>query len=625
MLTEQLNIFVFGLLAPYVLPIISQVKTELNTGSSEIIQSSKDKQHIVFHDDDSTDPTHSMLSKDHFSNVLNEPAGKIAAQVLKWVVPQLIACWDDEQINVDRTLTRIINGVFNHPALRDHGDDGAADGRRLMFGVVEQWWAEKGEHEREILRDQLSRDGVEKGRNHKAGVHDKGHGCGKPLGMPTYKTAGSSGAVGGPAAEAILGGMTSPGGNAGSAEAGRLAGEALGGGALGGIVGGIVGGLGGDLLGQAFSGSDTKKQTYQNERYEADGSYTQSVTQTGYNQSRHGGGGQQRYGQAEYTRTDVSGGGRREEYQRYEQGGGHDGSGYGQRVTQESRPTYGGGYEKTTETRYERSGGEWHSEVRREGRDARGQSYEESERYEGGSHHKKESDSDGDKKGKKHKKKHHKNDKHDSDSDNDKYKGYGERQRGYNTEERSSRERRGYGEDRPGYGEGHDSRQGGREYGSHYKKESDSDENKDGKKHKKKHRKHEKHDSDSGDDNHKAYGERQRGYDPEERSARERQGYGKSRPEYGEGYDSRQGGRDYRNESRDDDSRPAYDRYGSERQDYDRGERGYGRQRGEHGQRDQYEREERTDPYGEDRGYGHDNEDEERRGNRYGYGRRDDY
>jgi glycerophosphoryl diester phosphodiesterase len=41
----------------------------LNTGSSEVIESSKDKQLIVFHDDHSSDPTHSMLSKDHFSNV----------------------------------------------------------------------------------------------------------------------------------------------------------------------------------------------------------------------------------------------------------------------------------------------------------------------------------------------------------------------------------------------------------------------------------------------------------------------------------------------------------------------------------------------------------------------------
>lgn len=60
---NQISIFVFSLLAPFVLPIIGQMKEELATGSSEIIQSSKDKQLIVFNDDSSSDPTHSMLSK----------------------------------------------------------------------------------------------------------------------------------------------------------------------------------------------------------------------------------------------------------------------------------------------------------------------------------------------------------------------------------------------------------------------------------------------------------------------------------------------------------------------------------------------------------------------------------
>lgn len=551
-MTEQLNIFVFGLLAPFVLPIINQVKTELNTGSSEIIQSSKDKQLIVFYEDESTDPTHSMLSKDHFSNVLNEPAGKIASQVLKWVVPQLIACWDDEQVDVDRTLTRIVNGVFNHPAQRDYGNDGAVDGRRLMFSVVEKWWGEKDEQERDILRDQLSRDGVENGRNHKEGVHDKGHGCGKPLGMPTYQTATSSGAVGGPATDA-----------------GRLAGEAVGGGALGGIVGSLVGSVGGELLGEALGGSEAKKQT---------------------------------------------------SYQRYEQNVGYDEGGYSQRFTQESRSTYGGGYETTTERRYEQPSGEWHSEVRREGRDARGDSYDNSERYQGGISYERESDF-GEKKGKKHKKKHHK---HDSDSDNDKYQVYGERQRGYNTEERS-RERDDYGE----------SRYSGRESGNDYKKESDSDENREGKKHKKKHHKHDSDDSDSDNDKRKAYGERQRSYNTEERSSGY-DGYGESRPEYGEGYGTRQDRHGYQAEGRDNDSSLAYgsggygdnDRRGSERDRYGSGEGGYGGQREEYGEDRGYGEERgygEDREYGEDRGYGRGNEGRERRGDRSGYDEGDGY
>ncbi|MCJ1273095.1 hypothetical protein MMC21_000884 [Puttea exsequens] len=400
-LQEQLNKFVFSLLAPFVLPIINQVKTELNTGSSEIIQSSKDKQLIVFRDDNSTDPTHSMLSKDHFSNVLNEPAGKVASQVLKWVVPQLIACWDDPRIDVNRTLTRVVNGVFHHPAVRDYGDDGAVDGRRLMFSVVQQWWGSKDDQERYVLRDQISRDGVEQGRNHKEGVQDTGHGCCKPLGMPTLKTAQSSGAVGG-LAGGLVGGLAGgavldeigsalsgqskydagyTGGNVSASSSSGGAGKFLEGGmagsALGLVAGGLAGGIGGDLIGSAF-GEGAKKQSYQNQSYEQDGSYTQSFTQIASNQE------QQRYGQAEYSQTSFVEGGQRQQYERYEQDDQAGRTGYGEQIIRESRPTYGGGYEQTTETRYERPGGDWESEVRTEGRETSGGGYyEETKRYEG--------------------------------------------------------------------------------------------------------------------------------------------------------------------------------------------------------------------------------------------------
>lgn len=68
-LEEQMSMWVFSIIAPMVVPILQQVKNELRTGSSEIIQSSQKEQHIVFSDDRCTDPTHSMLSKDHFTNV----------------------------------------------------------------------------------------------------------------------------------------------------------------------------------------------------------------------------------------------------------------------------------------------------------------------------------------------------------------------------------------------------------------------------------------------------------------------------------------------------------------------------------------------------------------------------
>lgn len=347
---EEINKFVFTLLAPYVVPIIRQVKNELNTGSNEIIQSSVAQQHVVFNDDRSSDPTHSMLSKDHFSNVLNEPAGKVARQTVKWVVPQIVACWDDERIDVERTLNRIIHGVLHHPALRDYGQDGASDGRRLMFGVVEEWWREKSEREKDGLRQQLSREGVESGRNHKPGVQDHGHGNNRPLGMTKLNFNGNQSSVGGGIAGEALGAIGSAlgGGNQGgqrpsnvqrpSDQFGEMAGAAVGGGVLGSLVGGIAS-QAGNILG---GGLDEGAETYKRESYNRqDNSYTETVTQVGHSQSG------QRYGEAQYSRTYGEGGEpRHEEYSRYEQ-----------------RETSGGGWQGEVH-REERTEGRYHEETR---------------------------------------------------------------------------------------------------------------------------------------------------------------------------------------------------------------------------------------------------------------------
>lgn len=252
-LQDQMNLFVFSILAPYVLPIIKQVKVELQTGSSEIIQSSRDQQHIVFNDDDASDPTHSMLSKDHFSNILNEPAGRVASQIVKWTVPQLMECWDNEDIDIRRTLDRIIGGVFHHPAHREYGRDGSADIRGIMFGTVEDWWSSKSDIERDSLRGQLSRQGVLEGKNHKEGVHDSGHGCGKPLSLP--KRQGNSGQGG-------FGGGSSP--DTSGIE--KAASKAAGGGAIGGLVSGLVGGIGSMILNDG--GREEKSETDRHEHRE---------------------------------------------------------------------------------------------------------------------------------------------------------------------------------------------------------------------------------------------------------------------------------------------------------------------------------------------------------------------
>lgn len=271
-------------------------------------------------------------------------------------------CWDDERADPTRTINRIINGVFHHPAQRGMGEDGAADGRRLMFGVVEQWWSQADQR---VLRQKLSREGVENGENHLEGVHDTGHGCGKPLGM-AKNVSGASSTPLGAAASGLMGALA---GSGGGSDIEKFAEEAVGGGAMGGLLGALAGGVGGGLLSGAFGGGreETQTRAFSSEGQTQGGGYQQSYTEVGRSGNQ--------YAQAQYSETQLPGGGRETDYQRFQQQGEY-GSGFEQRT--ETRPTYGGGYEQTTERTYQQSN-EVETETWREGRTADGRHYHESQ------------------------------------------------------------------------------------------------------------------------------------------------------------------------------------------------------------------------------------------------------
>ncbi len=86
-ISETLTAFVLGLLAPFIRPIINQVTIALKEGSSGVINASANSQLEPWKNSRCTDPTHSMLSKDHFTNVLNPCAGRVATAILQYVVP----------------------------------------------------------------------------------------------------------------------------------------------------------------------------------------------------------------------------------------------------------------------------------------------------------------------------------------------------------------------------------------------------------------------------------------------------------------------------------------------------------------------------------------------------------
>jgi Heterokaryon incompatibility protein Het-C len=61
----------------------------------------------VFEESSASDPTHSMISKDHFDNILNEPAGRVAQVVVEHAVNLVVGAWSDPSRDIGRTLNEV--------------------------------------------------------------------------------------------------------------------------------------------------------------------------------------------------------------------------------------------------------------------------------------------------------------------------------------------------------------------------------------------------------------------------------------------------------------------------------------------------------------------------------------
>ncbi|KAF2089087.1 heterokaryon incompatibility Het-C, partial [Saccharata proteae CBS 121410] len=158
-ITERVTMFVFSLLAPFIQPIINAASASLKQGSSTVIDASGKHQYEPWTDPHCTDPTHSMLSKDHFSNVLNEPAGQVASAILQYVAPRVIYAWDHPDVPVDEVLNDVVR-VFHHPSMRDQH----CEIHRNMFAVVERWVHNRPGRGQD-LNNLLSSESVRAGHN----------------------------------------------------------------------------------------------------------------------------------------------------------------------------------------------------------------------------------------------------------------------------------------------------------------------------------------------------------------------------------------------------------------------------------------------------------------------------
>lgn len=158
-ISETLTAFILGLLAPFIRPIINQVSKVLKDGSSGVITASANSQYEPWDNPRCDDPTHSMLSKDHFTNILNSCAGRIAATILQYTVPRVLYAWENPRVSVDEICNDVLR-AFHHPAARDEH----VEIQRDMYRTVKKW---ADEHpRRHELAHLLSSESVKNHKNH---------------------------------------------------------------------------------------------------------------------------------------------------------------------------------------------------------------------------------------------------------------------------------------------------------------------------------------------------------------------------------------------------------------------------------------------------------------------------
>ncbi|TIC17269.1 Het-C-domain-containing protein, partial [Wallemia mellicola] len=94
--SNTLQVFIYSTIEPVLSPILKNLKDAMFEVSAGVIDDHS--QRIVFNDPNASDPTHSMLAKDHFGNILNGPAGRLAKVVITHAVNTVVKDgWDGDR------------------------------------------------------------------------------------------------------------------------------------------------------------------------------------------------------------------------------------------------------------------------------------------------------------------------------------------------------------------------------------------------------------------------------------------------------------------------------------------------------------------------------------------------
>lgn len=157
-LGEYTNQLVFKYLAIMIESSVRELRNAVKAARDKVDEeAAKADSAQVYLDGTASDPSHSDLSKDHFSNVLNQPAGLVATVTTNWTVQQIVQCWDDPRRDEVRCIDEILT-VFHHPCFPVE----KTPIQKYMFDTVQKWWEAHTPEDKDRIRAKLTRGAVQR-------------------------------------------------------------------------------------------------------------------------------------------------------------------------------------------------------------------------------------------------------------------------------------------------------------------------------------------------------------------------------------------------------------------------------------------------------------------------------
>ncbi|KAI0131871.1 heterokaryon incompatibility Het-C [Xylariales sp. AK1849] len=156
-LGDYTNQLVFRFLAVMIESSVKELRNAVKAAKARVDEEASRSNSAAIYEDgsDASDPSHSDLSKDHFSNVLNQPAGLVATVTTNWTVQQVVKCWDDPKVDAQKTIDEILT-VLHHPAFSKK----KTPIQQYMFDTVKEWWTATLPEEQDRLRSRLTKESI---------------------------------------------------------------------------------------------------------------------------------------------------------------------------------------------------------------------------------------------------------------------------------------------------------------------------------------------------------------------------------------------------------------------------------------------------------------------------------